>query len=155
MFATLLWDGRAATFARVTSQYAIACLAENTIGILLSVDLRTALEYCEQCCNCSFAGAVCFDWRLQTGRSIPVAAEYFKKVVDSNNPSGTNCLGCLESGKGIVRDLFAFLFISGSKIVSAVRRKGKRRRRKQFWNLCGAGGGNNFSFCLERGRGVA
>jgi TPR repeat protein len=107
-------------------QFAVICMAENAIEQFPSVDLETAVLYCEHCCDRSPALAACLDWCFQTPRDTPrdftAAAECFKKAADSDEADGINCFGCcLERGHGVDRDICRAVSHSGQAASSRRR----------------------------------
>jgi TPR repeat protein len=153
-------------------------MAENGIGAFSSVDLITAAHHYEQCSDSLAAGAACFGWCLQTGRGIPVdftvAAEFFTKSADLDDPDGTNCFGCcLEHGRGVDTDIeravryyrkaallshadgmynFGRCCEYGKGIDRNLHRAAKYYRLSA--ELKNAAAENSFGICLERGIGV-
>jgi TPR repeat protein len=120
-------------------QTIVGWMIENGIGI--PMDLM-ALRYYDLSSDQSPHSPALYGRWYQTGRGIPVdftlAAEYFQKAEDPDNPIGSNDFSCcLERGEGLNKD-----------INRAVRYYPNAASQSHPAGL------NNFGRCLKYGKGI-
>jgi TPR repeat protein/serine/threonine protein kinase len=121
-------------------QTVVGWMIENGVGT--PMDLIAAVGYCDLSSDQSPNGAALFGQCYQTGRGIPVdftlAAEYFQKPADSDNPVGSNDFGCcLERGEGVDKDI--------DRAVRYYRKAASQSHPAGLYN---------FGRCLEYGKGI-